>query len=65
MTDRQTVRLVVVVLGVVTLAGVGMIGLLAYQSKAIPDALLALTSAALGAVSGLLAKTSTEPTPPP
>lgn len=65
MTDKRTIQLVVIVLGMVTLAGIFLAGVLAYQSKPIPDAVIALASTALGAVAGLLAKTSSEPAPPP
>lgn len=58
-TDRGTVRLVVLVLGLVAVAGIVLIGVLAYQAKAVPDALIALASASLSAVAALLAKTST------
>lgn len=39
MTDHTTIRLVVIFHGLVALAGVGMVGLLAYQAKPVPDAL--------------------------
>ncbi len=57
-TDRSTVQLVVIVLGLVAIAGISLVGVLAYQAKAIPDALIGLSSLALGAVAGLLSKTS-------
>lgn len=57
-TSTSIVGMVVIVLGVVGLAVVigGLV--LAYQGKAIPDALIALGSGAIGAVSALLARTS-------
>lgn len=63
MTDRLTIRLVVSFLGVVSLVGLGLVGLLAYQTKAIPDALIALTSAALAAVAALLSRTGSSDPP--
>ena len=64
-TDSRVVLTVVLVLGAVTLVGLGLVGLLAYQGKAIPDAMIALASGASGALAALLAKTSTETPPPP
>lgn len=63
MTDRLTIRMVVAFLGVVSLVGLGLVGLLAYQTKAIPDALIALTSAALAAVAALLSRTGSDGPP--
>ncbi len=63
MTDRITIRAVVAILGLVAVST--MIGgfVLAYASKTIPDALIALGSAALGSVGTLLARTQSEPAP--
>jgi hypothetical protein len=64
-TDRTTIRLVVIFLGLVALAGVGLVGVLAYQEKSVPDALIALSSGALSAVAALLVRTGSEPPDPP
>lgn len=64
MTDRRTIFAVVVVLGAVVLACVAIAGLLAVQEKPIPPELVGFGGTALGAVAGLLAKTSSEPPPP-
>lgn len=64
MTDRRTIFAVVVVLGLVVLACVAIAGVLAVQEKAIPPELVGFGGTALGAVAGLLAKTSSEPVPP-
>lgn len=60
MTDRLTVRLVVVVLGLVALAGLVLVGVLAYQDKEIPGELVGLASGGLSAVAALLVRTSSE-----
>lgn len=62
-TDKRTVQLVVLVLGLIAVAGMALIGVLAYQAKTVPDALIALSSASLSAVAALLAKTSSEAPP--
>lgn len=61
MTDRRTVMLVVIFLGTIALVSLALVGLLAYQGKNVPDALVATLSGTTGAVGALLAKTSTEP----
>jgi hypothetical protein len=61
-TDRWTVRIVVVVLGLVALAVVGIFGALSLAEKPIPTELVAIGSGALGALGALLAKTGSEPT---
>lgn len=61
MTDHKTVRLVVLLLGFVTLALVAAIGLLAYQEKELPEGLLTLAGSGLGALSALLASTRGTP----
>lgn len=63
MTDRLTIRMVVAFLGVVSILGLSLVGVLAYQTKAIPDALIALTSAALAAVAALLSRTGSDDPP--
>ena len=61
-TDAFTVR--TVALGLMAAALAVIVGgiVLAYQSKAIPDALIALGSGALGAGASLLARTSSSDT---
>lgn len=60
-TDTFVVRAVVVFLGTIGL--IGMVGgfLLANQLKAIPGELIGVFSAAVGGITGILAKTSSEP----
>lgn len=65
MTAPGVVRLVVAILGLATLGGLLLIGVLALQEKETPEALIAVTTGALGAVAGLLARTSTESERPP
>lgn len=65
MTDRRTIFAVVVTLGLVVLACVGIAGALAVLQRPIPPELVGFGGTALGAVAGLLAKTSSEPVPPP
>lgn len=60
MTDTLVIRLVVVFLGVVTLAGVVLGGYLAATHNAVPDFIIATTSGALGALAGILAKTNSD-----
>lgn len=63
--DRFAVNAVVVILGVISLVGLGIIGLLALNDKPIPVELVGITGPAVGAVSGLLASTrSNTPAPP-
>lgn len=58
MTDSFTIRLVVASLALLALLCVGGGILLAYGGKAIPDALIAIGSSSAGAISGILARTS-------
>lgn len=58
MTDSFTIRLVVASLAIIALVSVVGALVLAYSGKAIPDAIIALGSACVGAVSGILARTS-------
>lgn len=60
MTDRLTVRMVVVILGLVSLVALGLIGALALREQPVPDPLISLGSGAVGAVATLLVRTSTE-----
>lgn len=60
MTDRWVIRAVVVILGVVATICVSGGFALAYADKQIPDALIALGSAAVGGVAALLARTGSE-----
>ncbi len=57
-TDRGTVRLVVILLGVLAVIATAGVLLLATQEKAVPDSLIAIGSATIGALGALLAKTS-------
>lgn len=63
MTERSTINLVVGLLGLVVLSGMGIGGYLAIDSTPVPDFIIASTAGAIGALSSLLAKTSswTEP----
>lgn len=61
--DRFVVRLVVGFLGLAILLGLALGGFLAVQEKGVPDFIVGATSAALGALAGILSKTSTEATP--
>lgn len=60
MTDRLTVRMVVVVLSAAALVGLALVGVLAYQAKPIPGELVGLASGALSAVAALLVRTGSE-----
>lgn len=60
MTDSFTVRLVVASLAIIALVSVVGGFVLAYGGKTIPDALIATGSACVGAISGILARTSTK-----
>lgn len=60
-TDTFVVRMVVGILGIIAIGALAAITVLAYRELGIPDALIAIESASLGAIGGLLAKTSTEP----
>lgn len=57
-TDRTTVRLVVVLLGVLAIISTAGVLLLANRQLPVPDALIAIGSATIGALGALLAKTS-------
>lgn len=61
-TDTFVVRMVVGILGIIAVGALATIAILANRQLGIPDALIAIESASLGAIGGLLAKTSTEPT---
>lgn len=61
--DQKTVRLVISVLGMLALTVVIGAIVLSYQEKTIPDALIALGSVSVGAVAGILSKTSGSETP--
>ena len=63
MTDRFVVRAVVVFLGVTVLAGMVIGAVLALDDRAIPDFIIGTTSAGVGALGALLARTSSEPAP--
>lgn len=55
--DRFAVRTVVVLLGIIAVVGLAFMGMLALSEKAIPDAILAITSSASGGLAALLAST--------
>lgn len=59
MTSERTVNIVVGGLVLVVLAVVGCAAVLAYQSKTVPDALIGFGGTAVGAVAGILSRTST------
>lgn len=63
MNSPSTVRMVIAVLG--TLAGLVVAGgiFLAASDRALPGELIAIGSAAAGAVAGILSKTGTDPQP--
>lgn len=67
MTDRFTVRAVVIFLGLITLLGMAELGLLIATTDVRDAALLAIlagpTGTALGALATLLARTGSEPMP--
>lgn len=58
MTDRVTVRLVVVGLAIIALSVVVGGIVLALDDRTIPEALVAIGSGAAGALGGILAKTT-------
>lgn len=60
-TEARTVQLVIIFLGVTVLLCVGGGFWLANGSKTIPDFLVAIGSGAIGALSGILSKTSSDP----
>ena len=57
MTDHRTIQLVVALLGVATLGLIAILGLLAFQSKELPEALTTLAGSGLGALGTLLVST--------
>lgn len=61
MNDQSTVRIVIAVLGSLALAVVIGGIVLALNDKSLPGELIAIGSAAAGAVGGILSKTSTGP----
>src|SRR5687768_14973661 len=61
MTDTFTVRAVIVFLGIIALSGVVGGFYLAAQAKTVPDFIIGITATAIGALGGILSKTSSEP----
>lgn len=61
MADRFTLRAVTVALALFAMLGLAAMTYLAAIDKPAPDAISNLTSAAVGAVAALLARTSVEP----
>lgn len=57
MTDHKTIRLVITLVGAIALVGAVSIAVLAYQGKDIPEALLAVGTTALGALTSMLVST--------
>lgn len=57
MTDHKTIQLVVTLLGSATLGLIGILGLLAFQNKELPEALTTLAGSGLGALGTLLVST--------
>lgn len=57
-TDRGTIRIVVVILGVLALACVGGVIALAFMERGIPDVLATVTGLSVGAFVAMLTKTS-------
>lgn len=61
MTSKLTVNMIVAFLGLTAILTIVGGFVLSMADKSIPDALIALGSAGLGALGTLLARTSTEP----
>lgn len=61
MTDRFTIRAVVMYLGLVVVLSLVGGFVLSFVGKQIPDALIGLGSVALGSLGTLLARTGSEP----
>ena len=57
MTDHGTIRLVIGLVGLVTLTLVAILGLLAWQQKDLPEALTTLAGGGMGALSAFLVST--------
>ena len=58
MTDKTTVNLVIVILGVIAVVLTGGAIFLTFQEKSVPGELWTLAGGAVGAFSSLLARTS-------
>lgn len=63
MTDRFVIRVVVIGLAVAVLGGLVGVVFLAAMETAIPELLGYIITTALGALGGILARTSSEPVP--
>lgn len=63
MNSPSTVRMVIVALGLLALAVVVGGIALAWVDKGLPGELIAIGSAAAGAIAGILSKTGTDPQP--
>lgn len=63
MNSQSTVRTVIAVLGVLAVLVVGGGIYLAAADKSLPGELIAIGSAAAGAVAGILSRTGTDPQP--
>ena len=63
MNSQSTVRLVISALGLLALFVVGGGIYLTAQDKSLPGELIAIGSAAAGAIGGILSRTGTEPQP--
>ncbi len=63
-TPRNAVMAVILIIGVVTVGGVGAITWLASTHTAVPEVLSSVTTTALGALAALLVSTRTVPNDP-
>lgn len=63
MNSQSTVRAVIITLGLLALFVVGGGIYLTAQDKSLPGELIAIGSAAAGAIGGILSRTGTEPQP--
>lgn len=58
MTEHRTIRQVIRFVGLIALLCAVAVAVLAYQSKDVPEALLAIGTTSLGALTAMLVKTS-------
>jgi len=64
-SDRFAISAVVILLGITSILGLGLMGLLSLNDKDIPDAILATTSGASGGLAALLASVRQPVVPAP
>lgn len=62
MTSQWTINLVVIFLGLVTIAAMGIAGVLLLNDKSIPDMFVAMGAGALGGLTGVLVSTRSDNT---